>query len=221
MNDDRTSRRAIPPSAFDGIRGRGTAGTPEGVPYVVAFARCVGRPFTGRLDRIEARHDLRGAFLGSTRSCRLVCLGNARRDQPRPRRAVIPGDHPVVDAQHRVGQREVVVAARRQTLEHAAPVVGEIAGCATLKRRQSVENVASMRTQQRRDLRERIAFGARDAPSSCDLSARALAHDDGDGIGGEKGVAAEARARRRAVEKQPVRQSRQAAHSSAPDRERL
>ena len=40
---------------------------------------------------------------------------------------VIPREHPVVDAEHHVGQREVFVARRRKALEHAAPVVREVA----------------------------------------------------------------------------------------------
>ena len=49
---------------------------------------------------------------------------------------MVPGQHPVVHAEHHVGQRQVVVTRRRQPLEHASPVVGEIARRPALERRQ-------------------------------------------------------------------------------------
>ena len=121
---------------------------------------------------------------------------------------MVPGDDPVVDPQHGIWQREIVIATRRQTLESPAPVVREVASGSALKRRKPIDRVTAMWAEQLRDLREDIS----PPPSTLlvvDLRLRALAHNNRYGICREKGIAAEACARRRAVEKQPVWQAGQ------------
>ena len=108
-------------------------------------------------------------------------LGHAGRDQPRARGDVVPGEHPVVDAEHHVGQREVVVARRRQTLERQPPVVGEVAGGAALKRRQPGD----------RCRRGAARAAARTRRPSALARSPCAARIDVDRIGGEKRVAAE------------------------------
>ena len=64
-------------------------------------------------------------------------------DEPRPAVGMIPRDHPVVQAEHRVGQREVVVPRRRAPLEDASPVVAEVAGGAAVERAAAPAGAAS------------------------------------------------------------------------------
>jgi hypothetical protein len=62
---------------------------------------------------------------------------------------MIPGDHPIVDTDDRIRQREVVVTILRDTLEHAPPVVGKEAGGAALERRQAGDHFLSMFAKER------------------------------------------------------------------------
>ena len=125
---ERESR--VPPRAFDRKR------------------RC-GCRMRNRWDRCGVRCEgfLRGcrsqAFADGGRPCRgapSARLGSgfrkAGRNQPRGRCVVIPREHPVVDAEHDVGQREIVVPRRGKTLEDPAPIVGQIAGGAPLEGRE-------------------------------------------------------------------------------------
>ena len=68
---------------------------------------------------------------------------------------MIPGQHPVVETDDDVVEREVVVARRRQPLERQAPVVADVAGRTALKRRQAVDRLGAMRREQLRASRER------------------------------------------------------------------
>ena len=107
--------------------------------------------------RLQVLAHLRGARGRPSLPCLGRCLRQAGRDEPRARLVVIPGEHPVVHAEHHVGQREVLVARRWKALEHAAPVVGEVAGRAALKRRQPRHRFRRMRREQRPNGVERVA----------------------------------------------------------------
>jgi len=58
---------------------------------------------------------------------------------------VVPREHPVVEPDDEIGQRQIVVSRRRKTFERQAPVVGDVTGSATLKRRQSRQGLGRVR----------------------------------------------------------------------------
>ena len=186
--------RGIPPAVLD--RGA-TVRRCEGA-KVATGARVRGCGVLPAARRTSSR-----ARSGPSRRGRVRCLGHAGRDQPRARGDVIPREHPVVDAQHDIGQREIVVARRGQTLERQPPVVGDVAGGATLKRRQPGDRFGAERRQPRAYLVERAA--------------RSLALDHVDRIGGQKRIAAEPCRRGRAVEKEAIRQTRELLAARTPD----
>ena len=130
-------------------------------------------------------------------------LEEAGRDQPRARRLVIPRQHPVVDAEDDVRYAQVFVAGRREMFVDASPVVREVTGGASLERRKLRQRAGGKRREQRPQRIQRVAAGDRRAVA---LHVRALAADDGHRISGQKGIPAEPRAPRGAVEKQAVRQ---------------
>ena len=127
-----------PPPAFDRIR-RGHRGA-----WCVAARgrwRRHGRP-------AQPIDDPGRPCLGAAGSRVEAGLGQPGRDQPGLRRGVVPGHHPVVEAQHHVVQAEVVVPRRGQPLEREPPVVADVPGRAALKRRQPGLRSRRMRSQQ-------------------------------------------------------------------------
>src|SRR5262245_29913972 len=104
---------------------------------------------------LQALADVVGALTRPARPRRLGRFRHTRRDQPRARCGVIPGQHPVVDAEHDVRQGEIVVARRRQTLERETPVVGDVAGSTALERRQPGTWRGAERSEPRAHLVER------------------------------------------------------------------
>jgi len=88
----------------------------------------------------------------------IIRLGHPRRDEPRPRRAMIPGNHPVVDSQHGVWQREIVEAIVGNAFKHACPVVGQVAGGAALKWRQPGDRLTSVWPKELANLVEDVAI---------------------------------------------------------------
>ena len=118
---------------------------------------------------------------------------HAGRDQPRARGDVVPGEHPVVDAQHNVGQREIVVPRCGETLEGETPVVTDVAGDAALKRRQPGDRIGGVRREPGADRVERIA--------------RPGALNHGDRIRHQKRIASKPCRTGGAVEEQAIRQA--------------
>ena len=126
------------------------------------------------------------ALVSPSRPRRIVHFRDAGRNQPRTRCAVIPPDHPVIDPEGRVGKSQILIAILGDALEHAAPVVGEISGAA-LKRRQPFERVAPVCTEQRTNLRQRVARDDAHAVARVmDLRPRALALHDRNRVRGQK-----------------------------------
>lgn len=125
---------------------------------------------------------------------------------------MIPGEHPVENPKHHVRQRQVIVRRCWEALEHASPVVRQIPGGATLKRWEFRHRCCRIWGKPVAHGRQCVAVEqAGDAANQIDtLSPIRFAADDGDGIGREEGVSAQACSASRAVEKQSVRQAAQA-----------
>ena len=87
-------------------------------------------------------------------------LGQPGRDEPGRPDPVVPRDHPVVEAEHDVGDREVVVTRRRQALERRAAVVPDVPGGASLEWRQA-------RDRRRGERREQLAHGEQRIARRC------------------------------------------------------
>ena len=101
------------------------------------------------------------------------------------------------------------MARRREALEHAAPLIRQVARRAALKRRQPRHRFRRMRREQRPNGVERVAGHRAPRPVAQPveldaLGSSSLAPDDGDWIGRQEGIAAEPRALRGAVEKQTI-----------------
>ena len=94
-------------------------------------------------------------------ACAGAGLGQPGRDQPGRAHAVVPRDHPVVEAEDDVGDGQVVVPRRRQPLEHGSIVVAEVARGAALERRQpGHRGAAAERRSSSRDHDQRVAVDA-------------------------------------------------------------
>src|SRR5688572_28509649 len=124
---------------------------------------------------------------------------------------MVPGDDPVVNAEQRVRQRQVVVARRRESFEYTPPVVGKVASGAALERRETIDLVTPMRLQQGSDFDEHIAgqIAPLAARRILPFRPRALAADDGDRIGGQERIAPEADTGCGAVQEQSIWQAGQ------------
>ncbi len=117
---------------------------------------------------------------------------HSRRDQPRPPGPVVPRDDPVIETQHHVGDVEIGVARAGQALEHAAPVVPDVACRATLERREAGHGRGLVGGQEPADSLQGISFDRRPW-SATDrlLGHRRGAPDPGPGIGSQEGELSE------------------------------
>ena len=106
---------------------------------------------------------------------------------------MVPGDDPVVQAQHGVGEGEVVVAVAREPLEDGAVVVGQISGDPSLEGGQ-----AGFRSPP--DWGQEVPRAPEGAPVS-----GALLPDDRNRCGGQKRMPAEAFGVAGTIEQQQVR----------------
>jgi hypothetical protein len=124
---------------------------------------------------------------------------------------MIPGDHPVVHSEDDVRQGQIIMARGWQVFEHSSPVVREVTGCASLERRKPGHRLGGVRPDECPDDLERVAghHSPRTVRAIETLRDGALAADDRNRIRGEKGIAAERRASRGAVEKKKVRKAAQ------------
>jgi hypothetical protein len=122
---------------------------------------------------------------------------------------VVPREHPVVEPDDEIGQRQIVVSRRRKPFERQAPVVGDVTGSATLKRRQSRQGLGRVRGDELAQRDEPIAAnGPGPAGRSVEtLRVHAATADDGNGIGRDEGIAAESAGGAGAIEKQTVGQA--------------
>jgi hypothetical protein len=111
---------------------------------------------------------------------------------------VIPRDYPVVQTQDGVGEIQVVVAWRRQSLQHCPIVIREVAGDPALEGRQSRYRGNPVRIQEPAGLFER-----RD-------SAASLGANDCNWCRGEEGEATEPLGIGRTVEKEQMWLSQEA-----------
>jgi hypothetical protein len=119
---------------------------------------------------------------------------------------MIPGDHPVIQAEHDVRDAKIIETGARKPLEYRAPVIADVACKAALKWRQPLNRIDWFRRQEAsRDAqgvaRNRGPFARRRPPYFCNLT---LAPDYAGRIGSEEGVVGVWVVRGRAVEKQHV-----------------
>ncbi len=105
--------------------------------------------------RCEQLAHLVGTPRGAVGTVR-IRQGQAGRHQPGAAGLVVPRDDPVVDAEYSIRKVEVVVTVRGKPLEHAAPVVREVASRAALKRRQPLKCVATKGLQPRGGLGKHV-----------------------------------------------------------------
>jgi hypothetical protein len=118
---------------------------------------------------------------------------------------VIPGQDPVVEAKHEIVHSEIVAGGRGQSLEREPPIVGDIAGGASLKGRKASDRLAAKGREQAAHAREWIGLPF-------------AAADDGKRIGGEVRVPGQPGIARGAVEEQTMREAFE--ELAAPDRVR-
>ena len=119
---------------------------------------------------------------------------------------MVPGDHPVIQTEHQIRNRQIIISRDRKPLEQRPPIVSDVPGQTSLKGRQSGDRL-HRGTRQIRAGRTQCVAGdpvpGRVRPPSY-LGRGAFASDDEDGVGGEKGVLRVGVLRGRAVEEQQV-----------------
>ncbi len=160
---------------------------------------------------VQAREDESETIATALRFLR-AGLWKARRDDPGAALQVVPCNDPVVDREDHVGDGEIVIARRGQSLEHGAPVVGEIAGGPALKRRQPRYGARAMRLEQLAYCGERVRVKWRARTRACveHGCVRPFAMHDECGVCSQEGVAAERGGIARAVEEEQVRHASEA-----------
>ena len=165
-----------------------------------------GRRAGGRARAPGTESDLGPAPNGARPTAIVPAQRRAARDPPARARQVVPGDDRVVDPEDHVGNVEIVVPGRGQSLEARAPVVADVAGGAALKGRELRVGLARERRQERAHDAERVAIDHADlAGAGVDqLGPRVLAADHDHGVGGHERVAAEALGVAGAVEEEAV-----------------